>query len=72
MTLLPINIYFSADSGKNYLMVAQALPNSGEYAWSVQAPETRRGLIKVADALDEQVFDLSDKFFRISESKEPS
>ena len=68
----PMNIYFSADSGRNYLTVAQALPNSGGYAWSVQAPETRRGLIKVADALDEQVFDVSDKFFRISESKEPN
>jgi len=68
----PMNIYFSADSGRSYGLVAENIRNSGEYVWNVQVPETRKGLIKVADALDEQVFDLSDKLFRISESKEPS
>ncbi len=62
----PMNIYFSADGNKNYTAIVENIPNSGEYLWSVVATETQQGIIKVVDAFDPAVFDISDKSFKVA------
>jgi len=62
----PFNILYSADSGKNYTAIVSALPNSGNYVWPVASDATTNAFVKVADALEEKVYDVSDKKFSVS------
>jgi len=68
----PMNIYFSADGDKNYTAIAENIPNRGEYLWSVAVAETQKGIIKVVDAFDSAVFDVSDKSFKVATTEETS
>ncbi|MFY9402081.1 MAG: DUF2341 domain-containing protein [Candidatus Omnitrophota bacterium] len=68
----PMNIYFSSDSGKNYQLIAGGVFNSGDYLWNVEAAETKRGMVKISDALDASVFDTSDKVFKVVKRAESS
>jgi hypothetical protein len=66
----PFNIAYSADAGKNYTFIAGQIPNSGEYLWNIPVATVPRIIIKVADALEEKIFDTSDKAFSITVARE--
>jgi len=62
----PFNIYYSADSGKNYTAIVNSLPNSGNYIWPVASDATTNAFVKVADALEDKIYDVTDKKFSVS------
>jgi hypothetical protein len=65
----PFNTAYSSDAGKNYTLIAEQIPNSGECLWNVPV-NAQQILIKVADAFEENIFDTSDKACNISVAKE--
>jgi len=56
---------YSPDGGKTYEPVSAAVPNTGSYSWQTPLSESARGMIRVSDAADGRVFDVSDKSFRV-------
>jgi hypothetical protein len=67
----PVNIEYSTDAGKNYTLIAGNLANSGDYLWTA-AGDSQRVLVKVADANDASIFDVSDKVFNVAATEESS
>jgi hypothetical protein len=65
----PVNIEYSTDAGKNYTLIAGNLANSGDYLWTA-AGDSQRVLVKVADANEDSIFDVSDKVFSIRLTEE--
>ena len=62
------NIEYSADRGKNYALIAERVPNSGEYIWTPKPGEaSRRALIRISDSLDSRIYDASDRVFNVIE-----
>lgn len=66
-----MNIEYSTDAGKKYASLATNLANSGEYLWKV-SQAGKNVLIKVSDANDAGIFDVSDKVFYVAATKESS
>ncbi|MCX5695959.1 MAG: DUF2341 domain-containing protein [Candidatus Omnitrophica bacterium] len=67
----PFNAAYSTDGGKNYTLIAENIPNSGSYLWNPVA-EGKNMLIKIADANDANIFDLSDNTLNTQAAVEAS
>ncbi|MBO9699961.1 MAG: T9SS type A sorting domain-containing protein [Sporocytophaga sp.] len=59
-----VNIYYSGDEGKSWTS-ATTVPNTGKYLWTVPSTATSKGLVKVTDAQNECIVDMSDNYFNV-------
>ena len=63
-----VNIEYSTDTGSSWLPVIGSTPDNGSYPWLIPSTESPNCLVKVADALDGDPFDISDGTFSIIEN----
>lgn len=63
-----VNIEYSSDSGSTWEMVAQQVPHTGSYNWTVPNQNTQFGLIRITaiDGDSIAVTDYGDDFFQIA------
>jgi hypothetical protein len=64
------NIDVSRDGGSNWsrlLVFSSTSSSSGLYAWTVDGPPATRVRVRVSDAINGSVFDISDVNFTISD-----
>jgi len=70
----PMNIYYSADGGRNFERIASSVKNSGRYVWEISgfrvqgtgdSEITDKCVVKITDSLDEDVYDVSNDYFSI-------
>lgn len=59
-----INISFSGDEGRSWT-TATTVPNTGSYLWTVPPTTTSKGLVKITDAQNECIVDMSDNYFNV-------
>ena len=64
-----VNIDYSIDNGENWLFVASNCLNSGFYSWFVPDTPSTSCLVRVSDASNASVFDISNAVFTISPFK---
>ena len=63
------NIYYSSDNGVNWVSIASSLSTLQKtFSWDVPNLSTVNGLVKVTDAQDESINDVSDSVFIIDGS----
>ena len=63
-----MRIEYSFDGGKTYKMIKKRLKNTGVYFWSVPPKLSgKKIIIKVSNALDEKIYDISDGMLEIIE-----
>ncbi|NUN10668.1 MAG: hypothetical protein HUU54_15950, partial [Ignavibacteriaceae bacterium] len=61
-----VNIEFTANGGQQWLMVAAGVPNVGFYSWTpIPDSVSTTCLIRVTDAANGRITDISDNFFTI-------
>ncbi|MFC1514986.1 Ser-Thr-rich GPI-anchored membrane family protein, partial [Candidatus Omnitrophota bacterium] len=60
-----VRIEYSVDAAASFLPVALSAPNSGSYLWRLPDALTAQGLIKISDAANPDVFDISDAPFSV-------
>ncbi|GAB4293981.1 MAG: hypothetical protein Kow0098_15250 [Ignavibacteriaceae bacterium] len=65
-----VTIEISRDGGTTFEQVQTDVPNTGFYDWSVTGPVTFQALIKITDAEDASVSDISDYIFSIGTGSE--
>ncbi len=62
----PVTLYFSADSGATWSVIATELPPVGSYQWLIPNSPSEKCLVKAADAQSGIPFDKSDAVFTIN------
>lgn len=60
-----VNLEVSLDDGQTFTSIATAIPNTGTYAWSVPAVDSRRAIVRVSDASNAAMFDDSNGAFTL-------
>ncbi|MBN1301358.1 MAG: hypothetical protein JW995_09085 [Melioribacteraceae bacterium] len=60
-----VNIYFSYDNGVTWQKVANNVPNTGGYEWDPPNVDVSLGRIKIEDATDATISDISDGTFKL-------
>ena len=65
-----VRIEYSLDSGLGWLTMAASELNSGSYSWFVPSSPSSTCLVRVSDAANPAVFDVSDGLFRIVVSED--
>ena len=63
-----VNINYSIDNGITWIEVDENIPNNGIYNWTVPNTTSTTCLIKIEDALDDNINDVSDIIFTISKA----
>jgi Putative binding domain, N-terminal/Viral BACON domain len=59
-----VNIYYSADNGKNWVTIEENVANNGIYFWNISnITSSEKMLIKIIEANNDKVFDISDNSF---------
>lgn len=67
-TVNDVKIEYSTDSGNNWNIIENSIPAaSGKYAWMLPNTPSENSLVKISDAVNDSIFDVSDKVFTISE-----
>jgi hypothetical protein len=62
----PIRIRYSTDNGVNWTIIADGIPNSGEYDWTVPDTKSSQCLVRInAVNVDGTPYDISDDTFSI-------
>jgi hypothetical protein len=64
-TIANVSIDYSTNGGSTWTPITSSTPNDGSYNWTVPATETTTGRVRVADAADPGVNDISDGNFTI-------
>lgn len=69
----PISIYYSIDNGASYALIAENLPNTGTFGWTIPNSPSLEVLVKIAaaDSFGLQGNDVSDAVFKIDGPPEP-
>ncbi|MEW6753912.1 MAG: sugar-binding protein [Candidatus Latescibacterota bacterium] len=60
-----VRIEYSLNGGEGWQVAAASTPNTGSYPWTVPIADTEAALVRIADAADPGVADLSDHPFAI-------
>ena len=60
-----VAIAYSTNRGNTYKAITEKTPNIGRYAWLVPDKVTNTAIIKIYDALDEDIYDLSNDYFSL-------
>ncbi|MBN1302663.1 MAG: VCBS repeat-containing protein [Melioribacteraceae bacterium] len=61
-----VKIEYSINNGTSWNIIAASTPSAGSYNWSVPSPPSPECLIRISDASDNFVFDISDAAFTIA------
>ncbi len=64
-TIPAVDLHFSSDNGTSWEPINLNVPNTGAYAWLVPDVSSSECLVKVSDASDGELFDVSDDTFSI-------
>jgi hypothetical protein len=64
-TIANVKIEYSTNSGSSYTTVAASWANSGHYGWTIPTTLSANCLVKISDAANASVFDVSDAVFSI-------
>jgi len=65
-TVGPVRIEFSTNNGSTWSVIANSAANSGSYAWQVPSVFSQKCLIRISDASNSGIADLSDDTFAVS------
>ena len=60
-----VNLYYSVDNGATYTAIATSQTNNGAYTWTIPNFPSTNCLVKVANAANVAVYDVSDVVFTI-------
>ncbi len=67
-TVNDVKLEYSTDSGNLWSLIESSLPaSSGQYIWTVPNAPSENSLVRISNASDPSVFDVSDNVFSISE-----
>lgn len=58
-----VKIEYSRDNGQTYTTIIASTPNTGTFAWSVPAVDSKRALVRISNAADATLFDESNAGF---------
>jgi hypothetical protein len=61
-----VKIEYSVDNGANWSSVINSTPCDGTYSWLIPNENSNQCLIKISDADDSAIFDISDDVFTIA------
>jgi hypothetical protein len=64
-----VRIEYSIDNGSNWNTEISSVANSGSYSWNISVSPSTECLVRVSDAANPAVFDVSDANFTISDIK---
>jgi hypothetical protein len=70
-TVSNVKIELSTNGGSSYSTVIASTPNTGNYPWTVPNTPSANCLVKVSDASNSSVFDVSNAVFTISTPASP-
>jgi photosystem II stability/assembly factor-like uncharacterized protein len=62
-----VKIEYSTDSGINWINIITNLQNSGKYSWTIPNNQTTSAKIKISNASNSAIYDISDSDFTISQ-----
>ncbi|MGE5341610.1 MAG: RHS repeat domain-containing protein [Candidatus Omnitrophota bacterium] len=65
-TIANVNIQYSTDNGNNWSIVAANTPNTKMYSWEIPNTVSQRCLIKISDASNSNIYDVSNAAFSIT------
>ncbi len=60
-----VAIEYSTDNGANWNSIISSTPSSGMYSWTIPSVESDQALVKISDAADANVSDISDAVFTL-------
>ncbi len=63
----PLSIEYSADNGRSYLPIAKYTKNDGKFLWKLPPKLGKEAIIRISDALERNIYDISDSSFFINE-----
>ncbi len=67
-TVSNVKLEYSTNSGNNWDLIVNSIPaSSGHYIWTIPIAPSENSLVKISDASNPAVFDISDNVFSISE-----
>ena len=61
-----VKIEYSVDAGNNWMLVASSTQNDGDYLWTVPNMVSSNCFLKISDANDPSIYDISDESFSIA------
>ena len=67
-TISYVKIEYSSDDGANWNTIISSTPNDGSHYWTVPNVASTNFLIKISDASNVNVFDMSDNVFSVLEN----
>lgn len=65
-----MKLEYSPDGGKTYNLITQEAVNSGKYLWTVADKLSDQATVRISDALDNSIFDISRGYFTITAGAE--
>lgn len=66
-----VKIEYSTNENLNFSVITASTPNTGSYAWVVPPPVTTTATVRISDAANPSILDLSNAYFIVS-PEEPS
>jgi len=63
-----VKLDYSLNNGASWINIRSSTPNDGAAGWTVPAVESNTALVRVSDASNSAIFDVSDAVFTISSS----
>ncbi len=66
--IVNVALEYSTDGGVNWTAISSSVVNSGSYTWTVPEDTSSDGLVRISDASDSALFDVSDQSFTITKS----
>jgi len=69
-TIVDVKVEYSTNSGTGWTTVVVSTPNNGSYAWTVPYASSMQCLVRVSDASNAAIFDVSDAVFTIVRQKD--
>lgn len=67
LTANPANVKleYSIDGGNSWLVIIDSTPNDGQHLWTIPDTPSNNCVVKIADVIDPDLFDVSDNVFVI-------
>lgn len=65
-----VKIEYSIDNGNNWTVIVSSTESDGNYEWTIPNVESDQCLIRISDASDVGIFDVSENVFSIFKQKE--
>ena len=63
-----MKLEYSLDGGQAYQVITEETENDGAYLWTLPQDESQEALVRISDAREPEVYDVSDGVFSIAEA----